>query len=164
MTDVEHFLANAPHQIRGAVDASPTARGLYATDASNYRHVPSIVVTPLDIDDLVATVALCRDHDLAVTMRGGGTSIAGNATGDGVVIDTSRHLHRILGIDPVARTATVEPGVVLDRINEAAAAHGLGVGPDPSTHARCTIGGMIANNACGAHSMASGRTDDAVSN
>ena len=162
MNDLEHFVAAAPGRIRGAVDASATARGLFATDASNYRHVPAVVVTPLDVDDLVATIALCREHNLAVTLRGGGTSIAGNATGSGVVIDTSRHLHRILAIDPVARTATVEPGVVLDRINEAVAVHGLVVGPDPSTHARCTIGGMIANNACGAHSMSAGRTDDCV--
>lgn len=162
MNDVALFVAAAPGRIRGAVDTSATARGLFATDASNYRHVPAVVVTPLDVDDLVAVIALCREHDLAVTLRGGGTSIAGNATGSGVVIDTSRHLHRILAIDPVARTATVDPGVVLDRINEAAAGLGLTVGPDPSTHARCTIGGMIANNACGAHSMSSGRTDDCV--
>ena len=162
MNDAERFEAAARGRIRGTVDSSASARGLYATDASNYRHVPTAVVTPVDVDDLVATVGLCRELALSVTVRGGGTSIAGNAIGSGIVIDTSRHLHRILAVDPATRTATVEPGVVLDRINEAAAAHGLVVGPDPSTHARCTIGGMIANNACGAHSMASGRTDDCV--
>ena len=162
MNDAERFEAAALQRIRGTVDSSASARGLYATDASNYRHVPTAVVTPLDVDDLVATIALCRDLQLFVTVRGGGTSIAGNAIGSGIVIDTSRHLNRVLAVDSAARTATVEPGVVLDRINDAAAAHGLVVGPDPSTHARCTIGGMIANNACGAHSMARGRTDDCV--
>ena len=104
MNDAERFEAAALQRIRGTVDSSASARGLYATDASNYRHVPTAVVTPLDVDDLVATIALCRDLQLFVTMRGGGTSIAGNAIGSGIVIDTSRHLNRVLAVDwPHAR-------------------------------------------------------------
>jgi FAD/FMN-containing dehydrogenase/Fe-S oxidoreductase len=148
--------------VRGRVDFSAGARGLYATDASNYRHVPLGVVLPLDADDVVAAVRVCHEARVPVTMRGGGTTVAGNATGAGVVIDTSRYLTRILAVDPDARTATVEPGVVLSHLNAVAAEHGLRFAPDPSTHARCTIGGMIGNDACGAHSVAWGRTADNV--
>lgn len=148
--------------VRGAVSFDVKTRALHATDASNYRQVPLAVVTPYDVDDLVAAVGACRDHEVPVTMRGGGTSVAGNAIGPGVVIDTSRHLTRIVAIDPVRRTATVEPGVVLDHLNDAAAVHGLRFAADPSTHTHCTIGGMLGNNACGAHSVAWGKTSDHV--
>jgi FAD/FMN-containing dehydrogenase/Fe-S oxidoreductase len=148
--------------VRGEVDFSTTARSLYATDASNYRHVPLGVVLPLDADDVVAAVAACRAHGVSLTVRGGGTSVVGNATGAGVVLDTSKHLRRVLALDPDAGTATVEPGTVLDDLNAAAAVHGLGFAPDPSTHSRCTIGGMIGNDACGPHSVQWGRTSDNV--
>jgi FAD/FMN-containing dehydrogenase/Fe-S oxidoreductase len=148
--------------VRGRVDFSATARGLYATDASNHRHVPLGVVLPLDADDVVAAVTACHGAGVPVTMRGGGTTVAGNATGPGVVVDTSRYLTRILAVDPDARTATVEPGVIMSHLNAAVARHGLRFAPDPSTHARCTIGGMIGNDACGAHSVAWGRTADNV--
>ncbi|NUU26491.1 MAG: FAD-binding oxidoreductase [Streptomycetaceae bacterium] len=127
-------------------------------DASNYRHVPPAVVAPADVDDLVAAVGVCYAHGAAISPRGGGTSIAGQATGRGVVLDTSQHLTRIEAIDPDARVAVVEPGVVLDDLRAAAAPFGLTFGPDPSTHSRCTIGGMIGNDACGSHSVAWGRT------
>jgi FAD/FMN-containing dehydrogenase len=97
-----------------------------------------------------------------VIARGGGTSVAGNACGPGVVLDTSRHLGGVLDLDPVARLARVAPGTVLDDLQALAAPHGLRFGPDPSTHSRCTIGGMIGNNACGSHSVAWGRTVDVV--
>ncbi|WP_078850145.1 FAD-binding and (Fe-S)-binding domain-containing protein [Streptomyces sp. NRRL F-5126] len=147
---------------RGSVDFGPRRRAEYAQDASNYRQVPVAVVMPADADEVIAAVAACRAHGTAVTLRGGGTSIAGQAVGDGVVIDTSRHLNRILSVDPEARTATVEPGVVLDRLQDACRPHGLRFGPDPSTHSRCTVGGMIGNNACGTHSVAWGRTADNI--
>src|SRR5262249_4528492 len=99
---------------------------------------------------------------LPVTARGAGTSIAGNAVGPGVVLDFSRHLNRIEHIDPETRTASVQPGVVLDTLQRAAAAHGLRFGPDPSTHSRATLGGMIGNNACGSRALAYGRTADNV--
>ena len=144
------------------VDASRRRRAEYSSDASNYRVVPAVVVFPRDVDDVLAAAHVCRSTATPLTVRGGGTSVAGNAVGTGVVLDLSRHLDRIHEIDPGARTAVVDPGVVLDRLQEAAAPHGLRFGPDPSTHGRCTIGGMIGNNACGAHTLAYGRTADNV--
>ncbi|WP_410626780.1 FAD-binding and (Fe-S)-binding domain-containing protein [Amycolatopsis sp. cmx-8-4] len=135
---------------------------LYTTDASNYRHVPRGVVLPETVDDVVAAVAAARARDLPVIARGGGTSVAGNACGPGLVIDTSRHVGGVLSLDPQTRLARVLPGTVLDDLQAVAAPHGLRFGPDPSTHSRCTIGGMIGNNACGSHSVAWGRTADVV--
>lgn len=147
--------------VRGEVMHDATARALYATDASNYRVVPDIVVVPADTDDLVATVCLAAQAGAPTVLRGGGTSMAGNALG-GVVIDVSRHLNRILDIDESTRTAVVEPGVVLTDLTKAAARFGLTFGPDPSSASRATLGGMIANNSCGAHSLAWGTTADNV--
>ncbi len=144
--------------IRGEVRADREVRALYASDASNYRVLPLVVVAPRTADELAAVVGLAAEAGMPITMRGAGTSIAGNAIGRGIVIDTSRHLNRVLALDPDAATATVEPGVVLDDLNAAAAAHGLRMGPDPSTHSRCTVGGMIGNNACGSHSVRWGTT------
>ncbi|WP_345677048.1 FAD-binding and (Fe-S)-binding domain-containing protein [Yinghuangia aomiensis] len=145
-------------RVRGGVRFDAQARGLHAMDASNYRHVPTGVVTPRDVEDLAAAVAVCHEQRAPMTVRGGGTSIAGQATGRGVVLDTARHLTRIESLDPDARIAVVEPGVVLDDLRAAAAPYGLTFGPDPSTHSRCTLGGMIGNDSCGAHSVAWGRT------
>ncbi len=144
------------------VDDSPLARSLYATDASLYRIAPKVVVRPRHVDELDAVVATAREAGVPLTMRGSGTSIAGNAVGPGVVVDTRRHLGRILELDPVAATAVVEPGVVHAALQEQAVAHGLRFGPDPSTHTRCTIGGMIGNNACGSRALGYGRTVDNV--
>src|SRR5947207_4991981 len=127
--------------VRGEVAADAGHRAAYAADASNYRLTPRAVVFPRDAADVAAAVAACRRHGLPVTARGAGTSVAGNAIGTGVVLDLSRHLNRIVSIDPAARTAVVEPGVVLDDLRAAAAAYGLTFGPDPSSHARCTLGG-----------------------
>ncbi len=148
--------------VDGTVAFDAGTRALYATDASNYRHVPVGVVIPARTDDVIAAVAAARARDVPVSMRGGGTSVAGQATGRGLVIDTSRYLRRIEWIDPAARLARVQPGLVLDDLRAAAARHGLTFGPDPSTHNRCTIGGMIGNNACGAHSLAWGNTAENV--
>ena len=120
------------------------------------------MVLPRSVDDLVAAVAACREVGAPLVTRGGGTSMAGQANGAGVVLDTSRHLTRIVEVDPDRRLARVEPGVVLDDLSAAAAPHGLTFGPDPSSHSRCTLGGMIGNNACGAHSVAWGTTADNV--
>jgi FAD/FMN-containing dehydrogenase/Fe-S oxidoreductase len=140
------------------VDASARRRAEYSSDASNYRVVPQAVVFPRTVDDVLAAAAVCRELAVPLTVRGGGTSIAGNAVGPGVVLDLSRHLDKVIGVDPDARTATVQPGVVLDQLQRAARPHGLRFGPDPSTHSRCTLGGMIGNNSCGAHAMAYGTT------
>ncbi|MET9499744.1 FAD-binding and (Fe-S)-binding domain-containing protein [Streptomyces sp. NPDC006552] len=131
-------------------------------DASNYRRVPRGVVAPMDAEDVQATLTLCAEHNVPVVARGAGTSIAGQATGTGVVLDLTRHMNRLLDLDPATRTATVQPGLVLDRLQAAATPHGLRFGPDPSTHSRCTLGGMIGNNSCGSHSVAWGTTADSV--
>jgi len=148
--------------IRGDVDFSPLARALYSADASIYRRIPLGVVYPRHTDDIAATVEICREAGVGITMRGGGTSCGGQALGTGVVVDTSRYFNRILSVDPEARRAVVEPGVVLDTLRTAVAQHGLTFGPDPSTHNRCTLGGMIGNNACGSHSVAWGTTADNI--
>ncbi len=135
-----------------------TARTAYSSDASIYRKVPVAVAEPRSAEDVARILEVAGEEGLPVTMRGGGTSIAGNSIGAGIVVDTSRHMDRIRSIDPVARTAVVEPGVVLDDLRAAAAPHGLTFGPDPSSHSRCTLGGMIGNNACGSHSVAWGIT------
>src|ERR1700716_2520758 len=131
------------------VDISTRRRAEYATDASLYRVVPAAVVFPRSADEVEATLSVCRSLGVPLTARGGGTSIAGNAVGTGVIMDFSRYLNRIEQIDPEARTAVVQPGVVLGDLQRAARPHGLRFGPDPSSLSRCTLGGMIGNNACG---------------
>ncbi|WP_326744855.1 FAD-binding oxidoreductase [Streptomyces sp. NBC_01724] len=148
--------------VRGEVEFDATARALMTMDASNYRRVPLGVVAPRDADDIAAALAVCRAHEVPVVPRGGGTSIAGQATGTGVVLDLTRHLRKIVELDAGARTAVVQPGVILDDLRRAAAPYGLTFGPDPSTHSRCTLGGMIGNNSCGSHSVAWGTTADNV--
>lgn len=142
--------------VSGDVSFDAGTRALFTMDASNYRQVPVAVVRPADVDDVIAAVAAAREFDVPVVPRGGGTSLAGNATGGGLVLDLTAL--RGMTIDPATRTAYVEPGVVLDDLKAAAAAHGLTFGPDPSTHSRCTLGGMIGNNSCGSHSVAWGTT------
>ncbi|MBB4930367.1 FAD/FMN-containing dehydrogenase/Fe-S oxidoreductase [Lipingzhangella halophila] len=160
--DIEGFQRDLRAGISGSVSFDSGTRALYTADASNYRHVPLGVVVPRTIDDIIAAVAACNTHGVPLTPRGGGTSIAGNSIGSGLVIDTSRHLTAIEEIDPAARVARVQPGVILDDLRRAAQPHGLTFGPDPSTHSRCTLGGMIGNNACGSHSVAWGTTADNV--
>lgn len=143
-------------------DDSSLARSLYSSDASLYRIPPEVVVRPRDSDDVLAVLAVAREYSTPVTLRGAGTSIAGNAVGPGIVIDTSRHLNRLLALDPDARTATVQPGIVHAALQTQAVAQGLRFGPDPSTHTRCTVGGMIGNNACGSRALGYGRTADNV--
>ncbi len=144
------------------VDASTRRRAEYSSDASLYRVVPEVVVFPREVDELGAVVDVARSLGVPITARGAGTSIAGNAVGAGIVLDFSRHLNRIRVIDPESATAIVQPGVILDDLQSAAAVHGLRFGPDPSTHSRCTIGGMIGNNACGSRALGYGRTADNV--
>ena len=144
------------------VDDSTLTRALYSSDASLYRVVPQVVVRPRAADELDAILDVAQATGVPVTMRGAGTSIAGNAVGPGIVVDTVKHLNRVVSIDPEARTAVVQPGVVHANLQLAAAPHGLRFGPDPSTHTRCTIGGMIGNNACGSRALGYGRTVDNV--
>ncbi|MEV0404892.1 FAD-binding and (Fe-S)-binding domain-containing protein [Actinoallomurus sp. NPDC050550] len=144
------------------VDAGAGRRAQYAYDASNYRVPPLAVAFPKDPADVAAAVRACGTAGVPITARGGGTSMAGNAVGPGLVLDFSRHMNRVLRVDPDTRTAVVEPGVVLDDLQRAAAPYGLFFGPDPSSHSRCTLGGMIGNDACGNHSVRYGRTVEHV--
>jgi FAD/FMN-containing dehydrogenase/Fe-S oxidoreductase len=133
-------------------------RAAYASDASNYRQVPIGVVVPRSLEDFAKGVAICRRHRAPVLLRGGGTSMSGQTVNVAVVFDMSMHCNAILELDPAAGTAIVEPGVVCDTLRDAAEIHGLTFAPDPSTHSRCTLGGMIANNSCGPHSVMAGKT------
>jgi FAD/FMN-containing dehydrogenase/Fe-S oxidoreductase len=157
---------NLAEQLRrdlvGEVRFDDYTRQLYARDASMYSITPLGVVFPRDADDVAATVAAARDHHVPVVPRGAGTSLAGQTVGPGVVLDLSRHMSRIIDLDPAARTARVEPGVVQDQLNRAAARHGLMFGPDTSTSNRATIGGMIGNNSAGSGSVRYGMTIDHV--
>ena len=148
----------------GATDVSDDAAILaaYSSDASLYRVPPVAVAFPHDADEVRAVLAAARELGLPVTARGAGTSVAGNAIGPGIVIDFSRHMNKIISVDPETATAVVQPGVVQAQLQKAAAPYGLRFGPDPSTSTRCTIGGMIGNDACGARSLAFGRTSHNV--
>jgi FAD/FMN-containing dehydrogenase/Fe-S oxidoreductase len=148
--------------IAGEVRFDDGSRALYATDASNYRQVPIGVVIPRNEDDVINTVALCRRHGAPVVPRGGGTSLCGQTCNVAVVLDFSKYMNRVLEIDPARKIARVQPGVVLDRLRDAAAAHGLTFAPDPSTHDHNTLGGMIGNNSCGPHSVMGGETVENV--
>nr|WP_091178209.1 FAD-binding and (Fe-S)-binding domain-containing protein [Microlunatus flavus] len=165
--DVPEGLGDLTRELRsrdalGALDTSTLARALYSTDASLYRVVPQAVARPRHVDELLAVLDAARAARVPVTTRGAGTSCAGNAVGPGLVVDVGRHLTTIGEVDPEARTARVEPGVVQSALQATAAPYGLRFGPDPSTHNRCTIGGMIGNNACGPRALGYGRTADNV--
>ncbi|PGH48992.1 FAD-binding and (Fe-S)-binding domain-containing protein [Streptomyces sp. Ru87] len=160
--DVAALARALRHAVGGEVEFDAASRALVTMDASNYRRVPVGVVSPRDADDTAAALAVCREYGAPVVPRGGGTSIAGQATGTGVVLDFTRHMNGVLDVDPAARTARVQPGAVCDAVRDAAAPYRLTFGPDPSTHSRCTIGGMIGNNSCGSHSVAWGTTADNV--
>src|ERR1700684_1523618 len=149
-------------EVRGDVRFDHGTRALYATDGSNYRQVPIGVVLPRNDDDVMATVALCRKFGAPLLCRGGGTSLAGQCCNVAVILDSSKHMARILEIDPARRIARVQPGVVLDTLRAAAEKHHLTFAPDPATHDRCTLGGMIGNNSCGVHSVMAGKTDDNI--
>ncbi|MGJ9413163.1 FAD-binding and (Fe-S)-binding domain-containing protein [Aeromicrobium sp. CF4.19] len=144
------------------VDDSSLTRALYSTDASLYRVVPEVVVRPRHVEEVEAVVAAARETGVPVTPRGAGTSIAGNAVGTGIVVDLSKYLNRVHEVDPQTRTARVDPGVVHAVLQKSAGQHGLRYGPDPSTHTRCTVGGMIGNNACGNRALGYGRSADNV--
>ena len=144
------------------VDASSGTRARYSSDAGLTRIPPLAVAFPRTPEQAIAAFDLARAHGVPLTARGGGTSCASNAIGPGLVLDFSRHMNRVISIDPEARTATVEPGCVGSTLQAAAAKHGLCFGPDPSSQNRATIAGMVANNACGPHATAWGRTSDNI--
>src|SRR2546428_10779849 len=153
--DAEALDSELRRRIRGEVRFDRGSRALYATDASNYRQVPIGVVVPRHIEDVTATVEVCRRHGAPILSRGGGTSLAGQCCNVAVVMDMSKYLDRVVSINATRRIARVEPGVVLDVLQREAAPHGLIFGPDPATHNHCTIGGMLGNNSCGVHAVMS---------
>ncbi len=172
--DIAQTSAGSPHldasaleaalrrHLRGEIRFDTGSRALYSTDGSNYRQVPIGVVVPRDQEDVLATVALCREHGAPLLARGGGTSLAGQCCNSAVILDFTKYMSRILEVDPVRRIARVEPGVVLDQLRAAAEKYHLTFAPDPATHDRCTLGGMIGNNSCGVHSIMAGKTDDNI--
>jgi FAD/FMN-containing dehydrogenase/Fe-S oxidoreductase len=148
--------------IRGAVRFDSSSRALYATDGSNYRQVPIGVVLPRDPDDVIAAVSLAREYGAPLLCRGTGTSLAGQCCNVALILDFTCYMNKIVEIDPGQRTARVQPGVVLDHLRNAAEKHHLTFAPDPATHDRCSLGGMIGNNSCGVHSVMAGKTDDNI--
>ena len=160
--DVTALEAALRRHLRGEIRFDKSSRALYATDGSNYRQVPIGVVIPRDKEDVRATVAICRDHRAPLLARGAGTALAGQCCNAAVILDFSKYMSSILEIDPARRIARVQPGVVLDTLRAAAEKHHLTFAPDPATHDRCTLGGMIGNNSCGVHSIMAGKTDDNI--
>jgi FAD/FMN-containing dehydrogenase/Fe-S oxidoreductase len=150
------------HALRGEVHFDDATRGVFATDSSNYRQIPLGVIYPLDEDDVIRAIDVCRQFDAPILGRGAGTSLAGQGCNVAVVVDMSRHMNKIISIDVENRRARVQPGVVLDQLNAAARALDLTFGPDPATHAWCTLGGMVGNNSCGTHGLYTGKTVDCV--
>lgn len=149
-------------RMKGEVRFDDGSRALYATDSSNYRQVPIGVVIPRNVEDVIETVALCREFGAPVLARGGGTSLAGQCCNVAVVMDFSKYMNRIVEINADEQWARVQPGVVLDQLRKATIKVGLTFGPDPATHNHCTLGGMIGNNSCGVHSVMAGRTSENV--
>jgi FAD/FMN-containing dehydrogenase/Fe-S oxidoreductase len=149
-------------ELRGEVRFDQGSRALYATDGSNYRQVPIGVVIPRDTEDVVAAIGLARHYGAPILCRGGGTSLAGQCCNVALVLDFSKYMAKILEVDPDKRIARVQPGVILDHLRNAAEKYKLTFGPDPASHDRCTLGGMIGNNSCGVHSVMAGKTDDNI--
>lgn len=159
----DHALAaELRRRIAGEVRFDNGSRALYATDHSIYRQVPIGVVIPRSIEDVVETVAVCRQFGAPILGRGGGTSLAGQTCNVAVVIDFSKYVNHVIAVDPQAATATVEPGVICDQLKHESEKHHLVLPPDPATHQYCTLGGMIGNNSCGAHSVMGGRMSDNI--
>ncbi len=160
MTSIDTFKKQLVRVIDGEVRFDTGTRALYATDASNYRLVPTGVVIPRHAEDVVRAVALARENRIPLLPRGGGTALAGQTANTALVLDFSKYMNSVRQVDPDQRLAVVEPGVVQAQLNAAAAKYGLFFAPDPATKDRCTLGGMIGNNSCGAHSAAHGNTVD----
>lgn len=160
--DLTALEADLKSTIRGEVRFDAGTRGMYAHDASNYRMPPLGVVLVRDKQDAVAAIAAARRAQCPVIGRGGGTSIPGQGVNYALMLDFSKYMDRVLKIDASAKAGTVEPGCILDMLREAAELHGLTFGPDPATHSRNTLGGMVGNNSCGIHSVMAGRTVDNI--
>ena len=158
----ESLAAELRAAITGEVRFDRAMRAVYSADASNDRQVPLGVVLPRSVSDIEAAMAICRRHDVPILARGGGTSQNGQSVNVAVIIDCSKYLNHVLAVDAAARTALVEPGTVCDSLRDAAEEYELTFGPDPATHSRCTLGGMIGNNSCGAHSVMAVKTAENI--
>ncbi len=161
-TEAKALEGELKKRIEGEVRFDDGSRALYATDGSNYRQVPIGVVVPKTIEDVLATVEQCRRFGAPLLARGGGTSLAGQCCNVAVVLDFTKYLNKLIDLDPQAKTARVQPGIVLDWLRKEAERHQLTFGPDPSTHNHNTLGGMIGNNSCGTHSVMAGKTEENV--
>jgi FAD/FMN-containing dehydrogenase/Fe-S oxidoreductase len=148
--------------IKGEIDFTTGGRALYTSDASNYRQIPIGIVCPRTIEEIVAVTRICHRHTIPLLMRGAGTSQNGQCVNVAVVLDCSRHLNTVVKLDVDRQLAVVEPGLICDDLKAHAEQYGLTFGPDPGTHSRCTLGGMIGNNSCGPHSMLAGKTVENV--
>ena len=159
-TSLSVSLQQLQKNLQGEFHYDETHRILYATDASAYREKPIGVAIPKDKDDLIQLIHFANEHKLSLIPRAAGTSLAGQVVGNGIVVDISKHFNKILEINPEERWVRVQPGVVRDELNMAVAKYGLFFGPETSTSNRCMMGGMLGNNACGAHSLIYGSTRD----
>jgi len=159
---LRRFRSQLSKAISGTCDFSAAGVAMYTSDASNYRQIPLGVVYPRSAEDIKKTARLCQQHGHAILMRGAGTSQNGQCVNNAVVVDCSQFMTRVIEINAQERTALIEPGVVCDALKAEAEKHGLTFGPDPATHSRCTLGGMIGNNSCGPHSMLAGKTVENV--
>ena len=157
--DTTAFERDLRAAVRGEVHFEDAYRAMYSTDASNYRQVPIAVILPFDEADMIAAVQTAHRHGAPIVHRGGGTSLAGETCNEAVVIDSSKYLNKLLEIDYDAKTARVQPGLVLDDLRNTAEKQGFTYGCAPSTHNRCTLGGMIGNNSCGMPAQKWGKTD-----
>jgi FAD/FMN-containing dehydrogenase/Fe-S oxidoreductase len=162
LAEAEALAQELSSTVRGEVRFDKGSRALYATDGSNYRQIPIGVVLPKDVEDVIATIAICQRHDVPLLPRGGGTSLAGQCCNIAVIIDMSKYLNNVLEVDAQQRRARVQPGVILDHLRNAAEKYHLTFGPDPATHSQCTLGGMIGNNSCGVHSVMAGMTSENI--
>ncbi len=158
--DPHAVTAELRRAIRGEVRDDTLTRGIYATDGSHYQIMPSVVVVPRDRDEAIAAVRIAGEHGLPITARGGGTSLSGQTTWTGMILDCSKFMHRLLELNPRERWVRVEPGVIRDELNARLAPHGLHFAPDPATGNRAAVGGMIGNNSSGTRSVVYGKTID----
>ncbi|MFZ4063209.1 MAG: FAD-binding and (Fe-S)-binding domain-containing protein [Polynucleobacter sp.] len=154
----EHLSVELADALGDVVHFDTAHQAVYASEASNYRQIPIGVVTPRNTEEFIKGIEICHRNQAPVLMRGGGTSMNGQTVNHAVIFDISKYCNHILELDPIAGAALVEPGVICDSLRDAAEVYGLTFAPDPSTHSRCTLGGMVANNSCGAHSVMAGKT------
>ncbi len=158
----EKITARLKDKTQAEVRFDDASRALYASDLSHYRQIPIGVVIPRTVEDVIETVAICRDYGVPILSRGAGTSLAGQTCNAAVVLDFSKYLNSLLEMNAKQRYAWVEPGIINDSLREAAEQHDLTFAPDPATHQYCTLGGMIGNNSCGAHSVLGGKTSENI--